>query len=117
MRPTRLHGLDLAPGLVYRFRHDNDQRFVPFVGANHLFPSYFAGRSFLGLPASPPAPGTHLVKLDEDLDATSAELVGGVEWHPSRWFCVAATVGYTHNEAAGVGVSLLRETVAFRFTL
>ncbi|RKH88610.1 hypothetical protein D7Y21_13970 [Corallococcus sp. AB045] len=119
--------LGLTPGLLYRWRSDAAQRWVPYLGAGLKLGAAGAGRAFLGLPLV-----TTVQSLDFDFDdgdgdsddpnfesrlGAFPEVWAGVEWHPNRWFSLNVAAAYTYVRLLGTNVHLLHERVGVRFSL
>ncbi|WP_147445664.1 hypothetical protein [Corallococcus aberystwythensis] len=124
----------LTPGLLYRWRSDAAQRWVPYLGAGLKLGVAGAGREFLGLPLV-----TTVQSLDFDFDdfdddgdgdggsesdpnfesrlGAFPEVWAGVEWHPNRWFALNLGAAYTYVRLLGRNVHLLHERVGVRFSL
>jgi hypothetical protein len=114
--------LTITPGLLYRWRHDVDQRWVPYAGAGLRLGAAGARRDLLGLPlvaAKLPVPHEHHAD-DPDFDTTGTigpELWAGVEQHLNRWLALDWCLGYAWTRVDGVGVHLFRQTLGLRLTL
>ncbi|RKH42930.1 hypothetical protein D7Y23_30280 [Corallococcus sp. AB050B] len=121
--------LGVTPGLLYRWRSDADQRWVPYLGAGLKLGAVGAGREFLGFPLI-----TSVQSLDLDFDdfddddgesdpnlesrlGAFPEVWAGVEWHPNRLFSLNLGVAYTYVRILGTNVHLLHERVGVRFSL
>lgn len=118
--------LGFTPGVLYRWRDDADQRWVPYLGGGLKLGAAGAGRDLLGLPL------VTVQALDIDIDhhhggesdpnlesrvGAFPELWAGVEWHPNRWFSLNLGGAYTYVRVAGTNVHLLHERVGLRFSL
>ncbi|MBN8467490.1 hypothetical protein JYJ95_13290 [Corallococcus exiguus] len=119
--------LGVTPGLLYRWRHDADQRWVPYLGAGLKLGAAGAGREFLGLPLVTTVQSLDLDFDDDDGDSDDPnfesrlgafpEVWAGVEWHPNRWFSLNVAAAYTYVRLLGTNVHLLHERVGVRFSL
>ncbi|MBN8232616.1 hypothetical protein JYK02_34370 [Corallococcus macrosporus] len=115
----------VTPGLLYRWRSDAGQRWVPYLGGGLKLGAAGAGREFLGLPLV-----TTVQSLDLDFDdgdgesdpnfesrlGVFPEIWAGVEWHPNRWFALNLGAAYTYVRLLGTNVHLLHERVGVRFS-
>jgi hypothetical protein len=102
--------LVVAPGYVYRFRHERKQRWVPFVGGALALGAFEFGRQLLGLAPSPPGVSQSFVKL-----GLAPEAVGGVLYCPARFFALRLAASYTYMYVAETSAHALAETVDVRF--
>ncbi|MHA7630570.1 hypothetical protein [Corallococcus sp. M7] len=119
--------LGITPGLLYRWRSDADQRWVPYLGAGLKLGAAGAGREFLGLPLVTTVQSLDLDFDDDDGDSDDPnfesrlgafpEVWAGVEWHPNRWFSLNVQAAYTYVRVLGTSVHLLHERVGVRFSL
>ncbi|NRD47224.1 hypothetical protein [Corallococcus exiguus] len=119
--------LGVTPGLLYRWRRDADQRWVPYLGAGLKLGAAGAGREFLGLPLVTTVQSLDLDFDDDDGDSDDPnfesrlgafpEVWAGMEWHPNRWFALNLGVAYTYVRLLGTNVHLLHERVGVRFSL
>lgn len=101
--------LVIAPGVVYRFREDRDQRWVPFVGGALDLGAFELGRHLLGLAPSPGV-SQSFVKL-----GIAPEALGGVLYCPAHVFAVRFAASYTYMLVAHTSAHALTETVDVRF--
>ncbi|WP_208729959.1 hypothetical protein [Corallococcus exercitus] len=117
----------VTPGLLYRWRDDAAQRWVPYFGGGLKLGAAGAGREFLGLPLVTTVQSLDL-DFDDDGDGESdpnfesrlgvfPEVWAGVEWHPNRWFALNLGAAYTYVRLLGTNVHLLHERVGVRFSL
>jgi hypothetical protein len=121
--------IDLVPGVVYRFRNFQDQRWITYLGGGLKLGAWGADREFLGQPPIAVAVARDLDDIDFDgghsgSDANFETTVGlgleawaGAEWRPNRWFaftfeCTAA--GVAVNGATTVAVS---ESIGLRLSI
>jgi hypothetical protein len=103
--------LALSPALLYRFRSQLDQDWVPYVGLGLRLGSGLAGRRLLGRPELGPGvtgPDSCPDSVKHPRDPTqpvpdcalfvSPEPMVGVEWHSSRLFSldIAASYSFAH---------------------
>jgi hypothetical protein len=124
--------LALTPGVLYRWRDDADQRWVPYFGGGFKLGLAGANRGLLGLPlVTSEALDTQALDIHfhhHDGDSSSdpndvsrlgafPELWAGLEWHPTRWFALNLGGAYTYVRLAGTNVHLLHERVGLRFSL
>jgi hypothetical protein len=130
-------GLAFSPGLVYRWRSVDDQRWVPFVGAGLRLAASGVRRDFLGEPLVTTTTtitgplhlhdfddhhdgifGSHHDDPNVDTHGTIApELWAGMEFHASRWVAMIMGATYAWMRFDSEHVHLLRGTLAFRATL
>ena len=101
----------LAPGIVYRFRETERQRFIPFVTAAIDLGAYSFGRHLLGLE---PAPEDHGQDFARSGPAPSAGV--GLLYSPVSVFALRLAVDYTYLFVAHSSLHLLSETVGIRFS-
>ncbi|NOK11157.1 hypothetical protein [Corallococcus exercitus] len=117
----------VTPGLLYRWRDDANQRWVPYFGGGLKLGAAGAGRELLGLPLVTTVQSLDL-DFDDDGDSESdpnfesrlgvfPEVWAGVEWHPNRWFALNLGAAYTYVRLLGTNVHLLHERVGVRFSL
>jgi hypothetical protein len=123
--------LALSPGMVYRWRQEQDQRLVPYAGGGLRLASLGVRRDFVDQPLVENAAlfidGHHLDGPDGshhrddpnvDLHGSLApELWGGLEYHPSRWIAVIFGVTYSVTRVSDHTIHLVREGASFRVTL
>jgi hypothetical protein len=102
--------LVVAPGYVYRFRHDRYQRWVPFAGGALALGAFQFGRQLLGLAPSPPGVSQSFVKV-----GAAPEALGGVLYCPATFFAVRFAASYTYMLVARTSAHTLTETVDVRF--
>ncbi len=107
---TSFAELVLAPGVVYRFRHDRQQRWVPFVGGALDMGAFQFGRQLLGLAPSPANVSQSFVKI-----GVAPEALGGVLYCPASFFAVRFAASYTYMLVARTSAHALTETVDLRF--
>jgi len=108
------------PGVVYRFRNHDDQRWVPYLGGGMRFGSVGIGKSLVGQPLvvacchdwgdsdGHPDPNT-----DTEL-VWGTELWAGVEWNRARWFSLQLAGALGYERILATSVVVLRETLGFR---
>jgi hypothetical protein len=102
----------LAPSVVYRFRDERGQRWVPYVGAGVRLGGFMFGRRLLGLaPNPPPATEQEFVRL-----GAAPELTVGLLFTPVRWFSLRLAAEDTYVFVAHTSVHALSETIAPRFS-
>jgi hypothetical protein len=123
--------LAIVPGVIYRFRDRDDERWVPYVGGGLRLGVVSIGKTLLGKPLDPvnvacchdwdfghhgDGGGGHADPYMEDSGTTSPELWAGVAWNRTRWFSLqfAGALGYERVLATSVIVA--RESVGARFT-
>ena len=104
-----------TPTYVYRFRHENEQTIVPYVGVGVKLAFVEGGRTLLGRPltgmASPDACSRrHSLGGSTTTDcsfALSPEPVAGIEWHATRLFAldIAASYSFARLTSSGSGVA------------
>jgi hypothetical protein len=105
---------------VYRWRHQPDQRFVPYLGAGVLMNRSLVGRGLLGLPPVDRAvPRGHRAPDDNYVldDSVVPELLAGVEWHWSRWWSLVANTSYAYTRVHGAGLHIFNENLGLRLSL
>ena len=116
--------LAFAPTFIYRFRSQQDQELVPYLGLGLRVGAGAAGRHFLGRPVTGVAGPDSCPDSKEHprsanapiLDCSffvSPEPVVGLEWHTSRLFSIdlAASYSFAHfssSEGLARWVSLLQ---------
>jgi hypothetical protein len=118
-----------TPTYVYRFRHENDQTIVPYVGLGVKLAFVEGGRTLLGRPltgmASPDSCSRrHSTGGSVTTDcgfAVSPEPVAGIEWHANRLFAldIAASYSFAHLTSSSDGsawINLLSIFVAPRLS-
>jgi hypothetical protein len=119
-----------SPGLRYRFRDQPRQRWVPYLGGGPKLGAAGGEHDLLGLP---PAPGTlafahehhggsHFFGHADDpnFEATGGlgvEVWGGFEQRLNDWLTIDWDLAYAWMRVDGVGVHVLRQTMALRLTL
>ena len=106
---TSFAELVIAPGVVYRFRHEREQRWVPFVGGALALGAFQFGRQLLGLAPSPPNVSQSFVKV-----GVAPEALGGVLYCPARFFALRFAASYTYMLVARTSAHALTETVDLR---
>lgn len=107
---TSFAELALAPGVVYRFRHDRHQRWVPFAGGALALGAFQFGRQLLGLAPSPAGVSQTFVKV-----GAAPEALGGVLYCPATFFAVRFGASYTYMFVARTSAHAVTETVDLRF--
>ena len=116
--------LALAPAVIYRFRSNNDQELVPYLGLGLRLGSALGGRHLLGrpvtgvagpdsCPASKEHPRGSGSPIPDCAIFVSPESTLGLEWHTSRLFSIdlAASYSFVHfgsSEGLARWVSLLQ---------
>jgi hypothetical protein len=116
--------LALAPTFIYRFRTQQDQEIVPYLGLGLRMGAVLAGRHLLGrpvtgvagadsCPSSKEHPRGSTDPIPDCSFFVSPEPVVGLEWHTSRIFSldIAATYSFAHfssSEGLARWVSLLQ---------
>ncbi|MBF5041891.1 hypothetical protein FGE12_05770 [Aggregicoccus sp. 17bor-14] len=130
--PMQFTELGITPGLLYRWRSDADQHWVPFLGAGLRLGGVGAGRGLLGQPLVTAqglrqAQGFHHDgdfggggDDDPNLETkghVAPELWMGLAWQPTRWFAVTLSGSYLYTRMLGTNVHLLHERVGLRFSL
>jgi hypothetical protein len=108
--PTSFLELVLAPAYVYRFRHEQRQRWVPFVGGALNLGFFQFGRQLLGLPPSPPGISQTFLKA-----GAAPEALGGILYSPASFFALRFAASYTYMLVAGTSAHALTETMDVRF--
>ncbi len=103
--------LVFAPALIYRWRHDADQRWVPYLGGALDLGFFQFGRSLLGLAPAPKGTEQAFVRL-----GVAPEILAGVLYSPQRWFSLRLTAGYSYFLVARTSAHSLYETAAVRFS-
>ncbi len=106
---TSFAELVIAPGIVYRFRNDRDQRWVPFAGGALDLGAFEFGRQLLGLAPSPSGVSQSFVKI-----GIAPEALGGVLYCPAHFFAVRFAASYTYMLVAHTSAHALSETVDVR---
>jgi hypothetical protein len=115
-----------TPGVLYRWRDDADQRWVPYFGGGIKLGVVGAGRELIGAPLvnSVQALDIHFhdghsssnPNVETNVGAFP-ELWAGIEWHPTRWFSLNLGGAYTYTRVLGTNVHLLHQRVGMRFSL
>jgi hypothetical protein len=103
--------LVLAPAFVYRFRYQQDQRWVPYLGGGLDLGLFQFGRQLLGLQPSPPGTAQAFVRV-----GMAPDVFGGLLYSPSRLFSLRLAAGYTYFYVAHTSLHVLSETLAARFS-
>jgi hypothetical protein len=118
--------LTFTPGLLYRWRHEAEQRWVPYAGAGVRLGAVGARRELVGLPLVAPLHehhgDHHLVGHHDDpnFDATltaGPELWAGIEQRLNAWWILDWGLGYGWMHVDGVGIHRFRQTLGLRLTL
>jgi hypothetical protein len=111
-RSTVFFFAGLAPGVVYRFRTERQQRWTPYLGGAVRLGAFMFGRDLLGVPPNPP-PATmqEFTRL-----GAAPDLAAGVLFTPARWFSLRIAVDYTYIFVAHTSVHVLSEAIAPRFS-
>ena len=102
--------LAIAPGYVYRFRHERYQHWVAFAGGALALGAFQFGRQLLGLAPSPSGVSQTFVKV-----GAAPEALGGVLYCPASFFAVRFAAGYTYMLVARTSAHVLTETIDVRF--
>ena len=116
--------LALAPTFIYRFRSQQDQELVPYLGLALRVGSILAGRHFLGRPVTGVAgpdscpdskehPRGANAPIPDCSFLVSPEPLVGLEWHTSQLFSIdiAASYSFVHfssSEGLARWVSVLQ---------
>jgi len=118
--------LDVAPGVIYRFRTRADESFTPYVGAAVKFGGFGAERPLLGKPlvAKPALSHSDIFEEHHHSDDPNFDVVAGAgaeasvggSWHATRLFSLDFDLTGEVAAIDGVLVHALAETVALRFT-
>jgi hypothetical protein len=108
--PTSFAELVIAPGYIYRFRHDRAQHWVPFAGGALALGAFQFGRQLLGLAPSPSGVSQTFVKV-----GVAPEALGGILYCPARFFALRFTASYSYMWVAETSAHTLTETVDVRF--
>jgi hypothetical protein len=103
--------LVLAPGFVYRFRHAQNQTWVPYLGGGLDLGLFQFGRQLLGLEPSPAGTAQAFVRA-----GVAPELFGGILYSPTRIFSLRFAAGYTYFFVAHTSLHVLSETLSARFS-
>jgi hypothetical protein len=101
----------LAPRYVYRFRNQQNQSLVPYLGGGLDMGIFQFGRRLLGLEPSPEGTAQAFVRV-----GVAPDLFGGILYSPTRIFSLRFALGYTYFYVAHTSLHVLSETVAARFT-
>jgi hypothetical protein len=107
--PTSFAELVIAPGYIYRFRHDRYQHWVPFAGGGLAMGAFQFGRQLLGLAPSPPGISQSFVKI-----GVAPEAIGGILYSPVRFFALRFAGSYTYMLVARSSAHALTETFDVR---
>jgi hypothetical protein len=119
--------ISLTPGVLHRWRHAADQKWIPYVGGGVKLGSFGAGHELLGQPVVTTAAleigdhhfhstgGSHDPNFEVRLRA-APELWGGFEYHTSSWFSLDLGATYAWIRIAGENVHLVREMLGIRFS-
>ena len=110
----------MIPGVIYRFRNDERQRWVPYLGGGVRLGSVGVGNALLGKPLVVACchdwgdGDGHGDPNTESTLAMGAELWVGAGWHPTSWFSleIAGAAGY--ERVLATRVFALRETLGVR---
>jgi hypothetical protein len=101
----------VAPGWIYRFRRDSDQRWIPYVGGALAMGGFQFGRQLLGLEPSRPGISQAFIRI-----GVAPEALAGVLYAPRRWFAWRLAASYTYLFVAHTSAHALGETIAARFS-
>jgi len=110
----------VIPGVVYRFRDDERQRWVPYLGGGVRFGSVGIGHVLLGEPlvvACCHDWGDGDGHSDPNTDSAAAvgtELWAGIGWHRASWFSLELAGAAGYERVLATRVIVLRETVGVR---
>lgn len=116
----------IVPGVMYRFRSHEDQRWVPYLGGGLRVGYVGVGRTLVGLPlviacchdwGEDP---NHTGKGDpniEDGSASGGELWAGIEWDRTRWFSLQLAGAAAYERVAATSILVLRETFGIRLSI
>ena len=103
-----------TPTYIYRFRYENEQPIVPYVGLGAKLMFVEAGRTFLGRPTGTATADScsrrHSIGGSTTTDcsfAISPEPVAGIEWHATRLFAldIGASYSFAHLTSSAGAVS------------
>jgi hypothetical protein len=110
------------PGVVYRFRSYDDQRWVPYLGGGVRFGAVGIGNALVGQPLVVAcchdwgdSDGHH----DPNIQSSTAwgtELWAGVEWNRTSWFSLQLAGALGYERILATAVVVLRETLGLRFS-
>jgi hypothetical protein len=97
-----------TPTYIYRFRHENDQTIVPYVGLGAKLAFVEGGRTLLGRPLTGMATSDSCSRrrsfggstTTDCSFAISPEPVAGVEWHATRLFALDIAASYSFARLA-----------------
>jgi hypothetical protein len=130
--PRQFTELGVTPGLLYRWRSDADQTWVPYLGAGLRLGGVGAGRGLLGQPLLLAQARVHAMGFDggdfDDGDGAddpnletkvhaAPELWLGVAWQPARWFALTLGGSYLYTRMMGSSIHVFHERVGLRFSL
>ena len=107
--PTSFAELVIAPGYIYRFRHERGQHWVPFAGGGLALGAFQFGRQLLGLAPSPPMVSQAFLKL-----GVAPEAIGGILYSPASFFAIRFAASYTYMFVARTSAHALTQTVDVR---
>ncbi len=118
--------LAIVPGVLYRFRDRDDQRWVPYVGGGLRAGYAGVGKTLLGQPLVVACchdwgdDSGHTGAGDPDVEdgsAAGAEAWAGIEWNRTRWFSLQLAGAVAYERVAATSVIVFRETLGFRLSI
>lgn len=118
--------LAIIPGVLYRFRSHDSQRWVPYVGGGLRAGYVGIGRTLVGLPLTVACCHDwgddvhHTGKGDpntENGSASGGELWAGFEWNRTRWFSVQLAGAAAFERVSATNILVFRETLGLRLSI
>jgi hypothetical protein len=115
----------MIPGVVYRWRSDEAQRWVPYAGGGVRLGSVGIGNTLVGKPLVVACchdwdwgdSDGHGDPNTESALTVGSELWAGLEWNRTSWFSLQLAGALGYERVAATRVIVLRETLGLRFSL
>lgn len=117
--------IDLVPGVVYRFRNVQDQRWITYLGGGLKLGAWGADRAFLGQPLVAVAVARDFDDLGDGGDDPNFETTIGVgvegwagaEWRPNRWFAMTFELTGAAMSINGAATLAVSESIGLRLSI